>query len=207
MTNFGTHPKEYFKNYWYFHRILFILSVIIGMIIDFIPLKNLFGIRMSLISITIISFIWLMIMEYRWANNRANRRLRRSMEYNEFQQWYDIYKYADNLFHQRFHFFMVAESMLIMSFATAIILLYSQKGIIIAIAILGLLFTFSWAYINRRFDFRLMFLNQEYLPRFPKYKEYLKSVSLKTIPTGMFLTNLLPTFTFFFWYLLLYYVY
>ena len=42
----------------------------------------------------------------------------------EWQKVWEYHKEADNLFHQRFNFFLVAESMLIVSFVTLLNLSY-----------------------------------------------------------------------------------
>ena len=55
------------------------------------------------------------------------------------------YKHADNLYHQRFNFFLVAESMLVVSFATTLLVdqpSTQTNSIRIAITILGMVFTF-----------------------------------------------------------------
>jgi len=68
-----------------------------------------------------------------------------------------------------------------------------------------MIFTLSWFYVNKRLDWRLVYLNNEYLTKNEDYNKYMESVDDFTIiHTGFFLSNLLPLFTFAFWYFLFY---
>ena len=117
---------------------------------------------------------------------------------------WEAYKHADNLYHQRFNFFLVAESMLIVSFATTFSSgSLNTNSVRIAITILGMIFTFSWFYVNNRIGWRLNYLNENYLKRCSQtYGDYLNRV--KGIPSAFFMTYLLPAATFVFWCYLLY---
>jgi hypothetical protein len=209
-SELGTHPEDYFNNVWDLFKGLFIITFLVLIIMDFFAI-NIFNItsfvviRTICISMIIISFVALMVMERHWNKKKATIEFENNISTTEFNEWFDLYKFADGLYHQRFNFFMVAESMLIVSFTTSLVPQSIPFVISFAIALLGLVFTFSWAYVNRRFDFRIMWLNDEKLQKYENYKKYLKCLSLKSIPTGFFLTNLLPTATFFFWYFLLHY--
>ena len=98
---------------------------------------------------------------------------------DDLRRAWEYHKEADNLYHRRFNFFLVAESMLIVSFTT--ILTVDDKSlepfnIAKAIAILGLIFTFSWFYVNARLDTRIYYLKKNYLERGDSiYREYMNS--------------------------------
>jgi len=120
---------------------------------------------------------------------------------------WEAYKQADNLYHQRFNFFLVAESMLVVSFATTF-----SSGCLninplrIAITILGMIFTFSWFYVNNGIGYRMIYLREKYLRRCNQtFKHYIESVEGLTIPSSFFMTDLLPAATFAFWCYLFYY--
>lgn len=77
-------------------------------------------------------------------------------------EWERVWKYhseADNLYHRRFSFFLVAESMLIVSFAS-LFRIKSAEHIKFAIIILGLIYTFGWYYLTVRLDKKMEFLKQ-----------------------------------------------
>jgi len=120
---------------------------------------------------------------------------------------WEAYKQADNLYHQRFNFFLVAESMLVVSFATTFSSGYlNTNPLRIAITILGMIFTLSWFYVNNGIGYRMIYLREEYLMRCNQtFKKYFESVEELTIPSSFFMTDLLPAATFAFWCYLFYY--
>jgi hypothetical protein len=121
---------------------------------------------------------------------------------------WEAYKQADNLYHQRFNFFLVAESMLVVSFATT----FSSgclniNPIRLVITLLGMVFTFSGFYVNNGINYRMIYLREKYLRRCNQtYKNYLESVEGLTIPSSFFMTYLLPLATFVFWCYLFYFI-
>ncbi len=210
--SYCNHPLDTrrYKVGWRLHQLLFILSILEGMVIDLFWKKPQYGemdilhlIRLIILPmITIISFATLWTLQRDWRKDDKNLAPVKNIDYREFNQLFDIYKHADNLLHQRFNFFMVAESMFAVSFATALVASSETRVVMIAIAVIGMVFTLGWAYVNRRLDFRLIYLSNKYLQFYPVYKKYLGSVPRFSIDSGTFLTWILPTIMFFFWYFL-----
>jgi len=133
-------------------------------------------------------------------NNQYNNN---SKKY-EWKRVWEYHKEADNLFHRRFSFFLVAESMLIVSFAT--IMDKTDNIVQTAIIFLGLVYTFGWMYVNARIAIRLNYLKNNYLIEHdPIYRGYMESVN--TIFEKFFHFNIyiLPKMTFLFWLFLLLY--
>ncbi|MCJ7572283.1 MAG: hypothetical protein MUO82_10490 [Candidatus Thermoplasmatota archaeon] len=119
----------------------------------------------------------------------------------EWQRVWEYHKHADILFHQRFAFFLVAESMLIISFAT----LFNQpeKHVKIAIGILGLIYTYGWYFVNVRLDKKMEFLKKDFLEKYDSlYKDYMNCVrDIKR--WDIFNDEIFPIATFLFWIFLL----
>lgn len=217
--NLGSHPSTYYGGWFIYLKVILILVVSFTFIVDFginnfIPFPGFFHYRIILVIIPILLIFILLSLELNWFRLiKCNEK--QTFPKNSLNWWdavWDNYKHADNLYHHRFNFFLVAESMLVVSFATTLlvnpvnsnIFTYSNQ-IRIAIAILGMMFTLSWFYVNKRLDWRLVYLNNEYLTKNEDYNKYMESVDDFTIiHTGFFLSNLLPLFTFAFWYFLFY---
>jgi Ca2+/Na+ antiporter len=144
-----------------------IVCIQIVLIIVAIPLMLVdkrYIIQIVLIIATIV-FALMMVEKFKWIKDKKQNSIRTSKEeceketLRDLDAW-EIYKHADNLYHQRFNFFLVAESMLIVSFATLVDRSSTHTNSIrIAITILGMVFTFSWFYVNNRIDWRLNYLN------------------------------------------------
>ena len=158
-----------------------------------------------------------MIIEYIWSKKREeNPCFLKKLTYNdpEWKNVIEVYRHTDNLYHQRFNFFLVAESMLIVSFVTTLIINPTNKEVLalayanyiqVAIAILGMVYTFSWFYVNKKLDWRLVFITHRYMKGNKEFYDYLgASKGISEIYSGFFLSSILPTFTFAFWYFLFY---
>ncbi len=66
-------------------------------------------------------------------------------------QWlWDFLKHSENTFTSRINFFLVAESMLMVSYATVANAVSSEPLIMVVIAALGILFTGAWICVNVR---------------------------------------------------------
>jgi hypothetical protein len=107
------------------------------------------------------------------------------------------YQHADNLHAARINFFMVAESMLVVSFATTVAqeLVYLRY----VITVLGLVYTACWFLVNRGIVRRMF---QVLLPRLDSlYREY-NAVPTR-IESRIFLTYVVPIITLLFWMTLL----
>lgn len=117
---------------------------------------------------------------------------------------WEYQKQADDINNQRTNFFLVAESMLIISFATLRVAGdESLKILYIAIVLLGIIYTFSWFYVNARLGLRMTYLIKKYLKKEnPIYKRYLESVG------GIYATTvehyIIPLSTVVFWFFLLF---
>ena len=123
------------------------------------------------------------------------------------KEWFwDWIKHEGNVFNARGNLFLVAESMLIVSFSTTLTSeLINIIVVRIAIIILGIVFTLSWFYVNRRLDWRLVFLSSNYLEKNEEYNKYIACTrKYAQFYTGLFLSNILPGATFAFWYFLFY---
>lgn len=206
MPELKHHPSEDLKWSWPILKWLFIISTTFVLILFLLNFNQL--LKTFFLVISIGSFVMLMILEYLWMIKNQEKN---STFTGDTTKISTNYQHADNLYHQRFNFFLVAESMLVVSFATSLlihpdnsILTGLSKNIRTAISLLGMIFTVSWFYVNKRLDWRLVFLNSEFLKSKNEYKDYLDSVSKYSIHSGFFMSNLLPTMTFFFWYYLLY---
>ena len=119
-------------------------------------------------------------------------------------------KEADNLLHQRFSFFLLAESFLVLSIVT--ILVSNNVGdrlktVEVMISLLGIVFTFGWWYVNVRIRIRLDHLKENYMNKDSIYNEYLSSVKEpinKVIKKLHINTLILPLSTLFFWWIMLF---
>ena len=163
--------------------------------------------------IAVIVFALMMVMKVKWIKDLKNQNSIRTSKKEECEKenlrdldaW-EAYKQADNLYHQRFNFFLVAESMLVVSFATTFSSgCLNTNPVRIAITILGMIFTFSWFYVNNSIGYRMIYLREKGLRRCnPTYRSYLNVEEKLSIPSEFFMTDLLPAATFVFWCYLLY---
>ena len=95
----------------------------------------------------------------------------------EWERVWDYHKETDNLFHRRFSFFLVAESMLIVSFTTILISTVNiPNSVKFFIPFLGIVYTFGWWYVNLRLRIRMDKLKEKHLkiidPLYRKYMDY-----------------------------------
>ena len=111
----------------------------------------------------------------------------------------EYYQHADNLFHHRFNFFLVAESMLIISYATIYVWKQETNPISVAISILGIGFTLGWIYTNARLSERVNYMIKNYMKKYdPIYNEYLTK-SVRGLYSSYILAYVLPSLTFLVW--------
>ncbi|MBN2570124.1 MAG: hypothetical protein JXB42_11900 [Deltaproteobacteria bacterium] len=118
------------------------------------------------------------------------------------------YKHADDLVAGRINFFLVAESMLIVSFVTLENKIFLQT----CIALLGIFFTFAWFYVNGRLSLRMESLDKNYLRKLdPLYVKYIKSTEnnkfFNMVSSRVVLNCILPLVTIFFWVVLFFYTF
>jgi len=78
-------------------------------------------------------------------------------KWESYKRSWERYKYMDNIYHQRCNFFLLAESMLVVSFATTLlvedsnpVITHNINLIRIAITVLGMVFTFGWFQVNKQ---------------------------------------------------------
>jgi len=129
----------------------------------------------------------------------------------EWKRVWEYHKNADNLFVSRFNFFILAESMFIVSFATIVASKSSEMliPIKIAIVILGLLFTIGWYWVNKRLLEKIWYLKYHYLEKFDRiYLDYMRAEanSKERTTRHVVQTYVLPYSTMVFWLFLLFYV-
>lgn len=203
------HPEKRYGCLWTIPKWLLVILFIVFVL----ALLDFSRIRDSIIQIVAIIagivFVLMMVMKVKWDLKNQNSIRTSKKEECEQENLRDLdaweaYKQADNLYHQRFNFFLVAESMLVVSFATTFSSgCLNTNPVRIAITILGMIFTFSWFYVNNSIGYRMIYLRENYLRRCSQtYRDYLTSVN--GIPSGFFMTDLLPAATFAFWCYLLY---
>jgi len=95
----------------------------------------------------------------------------------EFEKAYKFHLHADNIYHQRFNFFLVAESMLVISYVTSLTKELDLSKIGLGICIIGLIFTLIWLYVNARLEFRVVYMIRNHLKnKDDLYKEYIECV-------------------------------
>ena len=91
------------------------------------------------------------------------------------------HKAADDVYHNRINSLLVAESMLLFSYVTLFILDGELDVIQRAIALVAIILTFSWFYVNIRHAIRIDMLKNRYLIRNdPVYWDYIKTVRPST---------------------------
>jgi len=101
---------------------------------------------------------------------------------------YKYFKHADDHYAQRINFFLVAESMLVISFVTSLTNSSILPEIGLAISIIGLIFTSIWLYTNARLEIRTIYMIKNHLKKDDLYREYLTS-------TGGWFSKSLLTYT------------
>ncbi len=104
---------------------------------------------------------------------------------------YKYFKHADDHYAQRINFFLVAESMLVISFVTSLTQSSITADIGMAIGIIGLIFTSIWLYTNARLEVRTKYMIEEHLMKDDLlYKHYIQSAGGQY--SKVFLTYTLP---------------
>ena len=224
IIELGFHPSTRYKKKWKILQFFFVVLVVTGIIWDFVAVNPPFvdqdyrirWLRIALAFFCIMIYSIFLVLEYRWFDLRDKEEVSQSVADKLWKVAFDLTKHVDNLYQQRINFILVAESMLIVSFVTTLLIAIEDKklyifgeSIRIFIAILGMVFTFSWFYVNKRLDWRLVYLTHRFLKKSPSYsslyKEYLAIPDKFARPnSGFFLSNILPTFIFAFWYFVLY---
>ncbi|MFZ3064742.1 MAG: hypothetical protein WA277_05620 [Nitrospirota bacterium] len=117
----------------------------------------------------------------------------------EMERTWKYYQQADNLHSGRINFFLVAESMLLVSFiATTSIFIKTCIGV------LGIVYTSSWLHVNIRLVNRMAVLKESLKELDEIYKKYLDAVS--GIPDKVILTYVLPISTLLLWLIFVIYV-
>ena len=113
------------------------------------------------------------------------------------------YKELDRRIQQRENYILVAESMLLLSYATA----FNSKsplGFQTPVAIVGIILTFTWYYVNIRLLVQSDTLFNYYLFKIPVFKRSVASV-VKYPSAKNFLHDLLPFSILLLWIYLLYF--
>jgi len=112
-----------------------------------------------------------------------------------FKKAYDIYKHDDTNYHNRFSYFIVAESMFFVSYATFSV---NRFGLLSELMIISIAigYTLSWWIVNYRLTIRLDFLTNTYLMKDNMYKAHIKTAKEQDINT---IADFLPCFTFLAW--------
>jgi len=110
---------------------------------------------------------------------------------------------ADNRHQRRTNYFLVAESMLLFSFITAIVGKIFEISFFIAIT--GIMITSFWYYVNAELSQRIKLLKEKYLEKNdPVYWDYSKS--MKGVSANKILSHILPNSIIFLWASLLLYI-
>lgn len=212
MRSPESHPEQHYGLLWTIPKWLLVILFIVFVLalLDFSRIMDFVLIIVAIIAVIV--FALMMVMKVKWIKDlKTQNSIRTSKEECEKENLRDLdaweaYKQADNLYHQRFNFFLVAESMLVVSFATTFSSgCLNTNPVRIAITILGMIFTFSWFYVNNSIGYRMIYLRENYLRRCnPTYRSYLNAEGKLSIPSAFFMTYLLPAATFVFWCYLLY---
>ena len=133
--------------------------------------------------------LWVLLEIRKFINYKPQleiNKLEKRDRYDLYRAW-KYHNKADLIFQHRISFFLVAESMLLVSFAT----IYNISKIQLAIAALGVIITFCWFYVNIRIAWRRRMLKDNYLKKFdPIYKEYMNCI--RGFPASTVLAYILP---------------
>lgn len=140
----------------------------------------------------------------------------RAVSQDEITYAWQYYEHADDLLHNRINLFLVAQSMLIISFATLIgyVKSYNQTCnqityiniVLILIILIGAIYSLIWYYVCLKLERRLNFLNERILKEEDIYKKYLEWAGNREnvwcFPLDP-LAQLIPMCTIGFWFILL----
>ena len=112
------------------------------------------------------------------------------LQYNQdTKRAWDYHAAADNLYHQRTNYFLVAESMLLFSYVTTFLNTsgFNLNEIRSAIAFVGIIVTFSWYYVSLRLSIRMNKLKYKYLILSdPVYWDYIESFRHRSLLNRLF---------------------
>jgi len=122
---------------------------------------------------TVVILFSVIVVVLRFISNKKENKDELAQKYNkkDYEKIYQLHINTDKLYNQRINFFMVAESMLIISYVTTF-----NRGIGEAISIIGLIFTSIWLYSNARSGERTLYMIRNYLEKDPIYKDYIRSI-------------------------------
>jgi hypothetical protein len=125
----------------------------------------------------------------------------------QIEKAWSYHAHADNIQTARVNFFLVAESMLVVSFAT-VVQADKPLGVFLrfAIVMLGMIYTAGWFVINLSIIQRMHFLRDTYLMKDRLYIEYwnaFKFFNKWSDISGLFIIYVLPLSVLFFWLILL----
>jgi hypothetical protein len=164
----------------------------------------LFGLIFTIIGIRITEYILPKKQETTYY--KPNYKYENKKNHHEWQRIWEYHKCADDLYHKRFNIFLVAESMLIISFATLFEIDEGRFRIIrIAIIFLGLIYTFGWYYVNVRLDKKMEFIKLNFLEKEDRYfKAYMSCVKDKVGRWDLFNDDIFTIAIFLFWLFLLF---
>lgn len=109
--------------------------------------------------------------------------------------------HEDTLFTNRVNFFLVAESMLFVSYVTAINALQPNKVVIHTIAILGVVYTIIWWFVCGRQQYNLEKLKEKVEEVDPDYKD--TRIGRAPGPATFVLAHILPAVTLIAWIVML----
>lgn len=99
----------------------------------------------------------------------------RSISKDDFEKAYKFHCHSDGQYSQRINFFLVAESMLVISFVTSLAYPSIPIGVGQGISVIGLIFTSIWLYTNARLWQRIVYSIENYLKKDEIYWNYINS--------------------------------
>jgi len=106
----------------------------------------------------------------------------------------------ETIFYQRASFFLLAESMLLVAFATVL----SAKSVAVILGVFGLLFTCVWFYVNWRHTVVYCHVRDNYLRQAcPEYAKVRDTCPRGPISSRKILAYYVPALTFSAWFFLL----
>lgn len=108
-------------------------------------------------------------------SKEKNKEIIKSNDEVDIDTAYKYFKHADDHYAQRINFFLVAESMLVISFVTSLTHDSISPEIGLGIGIIGLIYTSIWLYTNARLEVRIDYMIEEHLKKNDLYKKYLTS--------------------------------
>ncbi len=197
-----------------FIRYTIIHLTVITMVISFLIFNTITrcipDINRLLVSI-LFSLIALLFLRFRsWQEfvHIIRPKLTIKMYSKEVENAWEYVKNADERYQQRVNYLLVAESMLLFSFVTIHTIKNicdQQNNVSSAIAIIGILITLSWFFVNLRLGWQVTTIQKKYLLKHePVYWDFTKSVQPQ--PTAvLFLSNVIPSSIFLLWIYLFYF--